>query len=108
VRGTIGGDKVHYPGNTTAYTAHLETIRVLLNAIVSEDAEFCTADIKDYYLGTPLDRKEYMCIPLKHIPLDIQERYNIKSMVHNGWYSWKSAKAYTACHRLANLHKTDL
>jgi hypothetical protein len=85
VRGTIGGDKVHYPGDTTAYTAHLETIRVMLNAIVSEDAEFCTADIKDFYLGTPLDRKEYMRIPLKHIPLDIQERYNIAGMVHNGF-----------------------
>ena len=65
VRGTIGGDKVHYPGDTTAYTAHLETIRVMLNAIVSEDAEFCTADIKDFYLGTPLDRKEYMRISLE-------------------------------------------
>ena len=44
VRGTIGGDKVHYPGVTTAYTAHLETIRVMLNAIVSEDAErHCSA-----------------------------------------------------------------
>jgi Reverse transcriptase (RNA-dependent DNA polymerase) len=92
VRGTIGGDKVHYPGVTTAYTAHLETIRVMLNAIVSEDAEFCTADIKDFYLGTPLDRKEYMRIPLKHIPLDIQERYNIESMEHNGWVLMEISK----------------
>ena len=83
VRGTIGGDQVHYPGETTAYTAHLETIRVLLNAIVSEHADFLTADIKDFYLGTPLERKEYMRINLKHIPVDIQERYNIADMVHN-------------------------
>ena len=35
VESTIGGDQVHYPGETTAYTAHLEALRVLLNAILS-------------------------------------------------------------------------
>ena len=57
IRGTIGGDKVYYPGVTAAFVAHLETIRLHINAAVSEDAELCTADISDFYLGTPLDRK---------------------------------------------------
>jgi len=83
VRGTIGGDQVQYPGVTAAYTAHLETIRVLLNSIVSEHASILTADIKDFYLGTPLDRKEYMRINLKHIPFDVQQRYDIADMVYN-------------------------
>ena len=52
----IGGDQVHYPGVTAAYVAHLETIRILLNAAASEDAEISTADISDFYLGTSLDR----------------------------------------------------
>ncbi len=85
VRGTIGGDQIIYPGVTTAYTAHLETIRLLLNAVVSENALFMTADIKDFYLGTPLPNVEYMRISLKHIPPDVQERYNIANMVHNGY-----------------------
>jgi hypothetical protein len=83
VRGTIGGDQVDYPGKTTAYTAHLESIRVMLNATVSEHARIATADIKDFYLGTPLDRPEYMRISLKHIPLDVQIRYNISAKVDN-------------------------
>ena len=66
----------------------LETIRIQLNAAASED----TADIKDFYLGTPLDRKEYMRISLKHIPSDIQERYNIASIVHNDNDYLRSAK----------------
>ena len=45
VRGTIGGDQVHYPGVTAPYVAHLETIRILLNAAASEDAEISTAVI---------------------------------------------------------------
>ena len=40
-------------------------------------------DIKDYYLGTPLDREVYMRVSLKHIPLDTQLRYNIAHFVHN-------------------------
>lgn len=85
VRGTIGGDQVNYPGTTTAYTAHLESIRVMLNATVSEHARIATADIKDFYLGTPLDRPEYMRISLKHIPLDVQLRYDIAAMVQNDY-----------------------
>ena len=50
---------------------------------MSEHANFLTADIKDFYLGTPLDRKEYIRSNLKHIPLDVQQRYNIADMVHN-------------------------
>ena len=69
--GTIRGDKVHYPGVTAAFVAHLETIRLQINTAASENVELCTADISDFYLGTPLDRKEYMSISLKHIPSDI-------------------------------------
>ncbi len=85
VRGTIGGDQLDYPGITAAYTAALETIRLLLNAVVSEGASFLTADIKDFYLGTPLERFEYMRISLKHIPIDIQIKYNLQSFEHNGY-----------------------
>jgi hypothetical protein len=92
VRGTIGGDQVHYPGVTAAYVAHLETIRILLNAAASEDADICTADISDFYLGTPLDRKEYMRISLKHIPLEIQQRYDIACMVHNDYVLMEISK----------------
>jgi hypothetical protein len=42
-------------------------------------------DIKNYYLGTPLARYEYMCIPLKYFPRDIIEKYNLEAMVMDGW-----------------------
>jgi hypothetical protein len=85
VRGTIGGDQIDYPGVTAAFTAGLETIRILLNATVSEGARFFTADIKDFYLGTPLTRKENMRVSVKHIPLDIQQKYNMAPLIHNGY-----------------------
>ena len=55
VRGTVGGDRLTYDGPTSALVAALETIRLLLNAIVTEGASMMCIDIKDYYLGTPLE-----------------------------------------------------
>ena len=91
VRGTIGGDKVDFDGDTAAYTASMPTLKILLNAVVSKKgAKFATADIKDYYLGTPLTDKhgrpavEYMRIQLDLIPADVQAMYNLADFEHNG------------------------
>ncbi len=55
VRGTIGGDQLPYTGPTAAQTAALEVIRILLNCTVSGVAHLMTLDIKDFYLGAPLE-----------------------------------------------------
>jgi hypothetical protein len=80
VRGTIGGDQLPYSGPTAAQTAALEVMRLLLNALVSEGVNLMTLDIKDFYLGTPLDEPEFMRIPLKFIPLEMQLKYNLKAI----------------------------
>jgi hypothetical protein len=58
VRGTFGGDLLtltDYPGEVTANTADLTTIKILLNATISDPtSDWSTFDIKDYYLNTPL------------------------------------------------------
>ena len=43
-----------------------------------------TVDIKDYYLGTPMNRYEDMRIPVKHIPQDIMEQYTLHDLIENG------------------------
>jgi len=43
-----------------------------------------TADVEIFYLGTPMDRYEYMRIPAKDIPANIMEQYNLAQLVHNG------------------------
>jgi hypothetical protein len=66
VRGTYGNICTDYPGDLTANTADLTTIKVLLNATISEpNSVFSTLDIKD---GTPLNRKEYMVLHISHLP----------------------------------------
>jgi hypothetical protein len=70
------GTPIQSARHTAAFTASMQTMKIVLNAVVSDEGSRCaTADIKDFYLGTPLVDKngnpatEYMRINLKHIPL---------------------------------------
>ncbi len=67
-RATIGGDHIDYPYSTTAITAELEAITILLNAMISDNAQFTTIDLEDFYLGTSLPFPELIRIPAKFIP----------------------------------------
>jgi hypothetical protein len=80
VRGTVGGDRIDYPGEVAANAAEMTAIKGLLNDIVSSGARHATTDIVDFYLGTPLLRKEYMRINLSQIPEDIRLRYNLEEL----------------------------
>jgi len=85
VRGTVGGDRVEYEGYRSSFTASLSTVKLHLNATVSEGADYMTADIKDYYLGSPMpDGPVFMWIPLRLIPQDIQQKYNLEEIAVDG------------------------
>ena len=79
VRGTVADTQSSYDGPKSAATASINTVYLLLNATVSENAQWMTADIKDYYLGTPMSTPEYMSIPARYIPATIRARYNLSS-----------------------------
>jgi hypothetical protein len=48
-------------------------------------AVFITADAENFYLETPLDRVEYVKIPVALILTEIMDEYNLCSLVHNGY-----------------------
>jgi hypothetical protein len=41
-------------------------------------------DIKNFYLGTPMSRYEYMRLPINIFPQEIIQAYNLMPLVHNG------------------------
>lgn len=85
VRGTIGGNKVDYPGPVSAQTASMSTVKLHINATVSDPAaKYITADLKDYYLGTKLPRTEYMWVEYNDIPPATRRRYNVERFLHKG------------------------
>ena len=54
VRGTAGGDRITVPYSCSTPTASMSLVKMLLNAVVSENKNFGTIDIVDYYLGADL------------------------------------------------------
>jgi hypothetical protein len=86
VRWTVGGDKIDYPFDVSTKTADLTTTKLLLNSVVSTpNAQFLTADLKDFYLGTPMSRYEYMRVPIWMLPDAIIEQYMLRPLFHNGY-----------------------
>jgi hypothetical protein len=82
---TVGGNLVDYPGDVSTRTSELTTTKILLNSTISTpDAKFMTGDIKNFYLNTPLDRPEYMQLPLALIPKEIIEQYNLRKLAYKG------------------------
>jgi hypothetical protein len=85
VRFTVGGDRIDYPGDISTKTADLHTVKTpLLNSVISTTPDTCfmTADLKAFYLGTPLAQYEYMQIPISVIPESIMTEYKLLPLMH--------------------------
>ena len=77
---TVGGDRINYPYEVATPTADLLTVKLLLNSVIStEGARFCSVDIKNFYLCTPLKRFEYVRMHLSDFPEDVIEHYGLKT-----------------------------
>jgi hypothetical protein len=81
----LGGNFLHYPDKVSTPTADLSTVKLLLNSVISTPgARFATFDLKVFYLGTHMTRKEYMRIPLASIPQSIIDQYALNDKAHRG------------------------
>jgi hypothetical protein len=86
VRLTVGGDILDYSGDVATSTVDITTLRILINSTHStEDAAMMMMYIKNYYLGTPLPRFEYMKMLISHFPEEIIQKYNLNAPAVDGW-----------------------
>jgi len=81
-----GGDKLpNLVGDLSTPTADLSTIKMLWNSVISTPgARYVTMDLKNFYLNTPMEHFQYMKLPIKTIPDEIIEKYNLKEIVNEG------------------------
>ena len=83
---TVGGDKLPYPYDASSPAAGLTDAKLIFNSTISTDnAKFMTIDIKDFFLNNPMQYNEYARIPVRWIPDDIMEKYNLKEKIYNGY-----------------------
>ena len=87
VRITAGENLIKYPGELTTHTSDMTTDKILWNSILStEVARFMGLDIKNCYLGTPLDHFEYMKILITLFPAHVRQQYQLHGdRVKNGF-----------------------
>ena len=84
VRITVGGDKLTYNDDAGAPAANLLETKILVNSTISDankGARFMSADLKDFFLATPMEGEEYMKVQYKHFPQDIRDRYGLDQKV---------------------------
>ena len=75
---TVGSNMVNYPGDCGTPTADLLTVKLLLNSVTStEGARFMILRISNFYLMTPLKRKEYVKMKLSDFPESVISHYNL-------------------------------
>ena len=97
---TAGDNLIKYPGELMTITADLVTSKLLWNSILStDDARFMGIDIKSFYLKTPLDRYEYMKMPLDISPLTLSSNITSKNTPKMAKSTLRSAKRFTASHK---------
>ena len=86
VRGVVGGDRLEYNGDCSTKTAALDTVKLHLNHIISTpNGRHATTDVKDFYLNTPMEQKDwvYVRIPIDDVPTSIMKHYH--PVVKNGF-----------------------
>jgi len=90
---TIGGNTINYIGDCGTKTASLETVKLVVNSTLSTpDAEYMTMDLSNFYLGTPLDRPEFVQIKLSVIPQEVIDAYGLEKYAYNGWVYFEISK----------------
>jgi hypothetical protein len=85
VRLTMGGKLIQYPGDVSTRSVDLTTSKCLWNSTIStEGAKYMCLEVNNFYLGIPMDSFEYMRIPIKLIPQEIIDQYNLLPLVSDG------------------------
>jgi hypothetical protein len=82
---TVGGDRLDYSGDDANSTADITTFKILINRTLYTTYATMMIDIKNYYLGTPLPRFEYMKMLLSRFPEEIVNKYNLDALAVDGW-----------------------
>jgi hypothetical protein len=105
VRLTVGGNLIQYPGDVSTRSADLTTSKFLWNSTIpTEGAKYMCLDVNNFYLGTPINLFEYMCIPIKLISQEIIAEYNTYSpWYHMDTYILKCKNACMPCPKPGSL-----
>ena len=89
----MGGDRIHSLLDCSTSTVDLLTVKIQLSSVIStHGAQYMTIDIKDLYIGTPMEIYEYMRVKITDIPDDIIHQYNLQKKVTKDGYVYDEVR----------------
>jgi hypothetical protein len=73
-------------------------LKIIINSTISTRGAKCMMiDLSNFYLKTPMTRREYMCLKITDIPEEIIKQYNWETSLHQtNTYTAKSTRECTA------------
>jgi hypothetical protein len=78
MRLTVGGNKINFPRDFGTPTVDMVMVKLHLNSVIlTKGARYCTIDLKDFYLMTPMTHPEYMHMKIKDLPEEFVTMYNL-------------------------------
>ncbi len=95
VRLTVGGDKLKYDDDAGSPAASLLETKLIVNSTISDaskGARFACADLKDFFLASPMEKPEFMKIKYKYLPADIRTKYQLDTLVSPDGYVYVKIK----------------
>jgi hypothetical protein len=108
VRLTYGGNQSSFDGARSSQTVEYTTVKCLLNAVVTENADHITLDLEDFYLFTDLTEPEYMRMPLALIPISLRKELGMQDLPDNTSILWKVVKGLYGMPQAGLLAKLEL
>ncbi len=84
---TVGGNWIVHHGNVSTPMVEMMTVKMHPNSMISTKvAQYCTFDIKDFYLNTPMEQPEYMQMKLSNLPQEFVDLYDLTKIAEDNGY----------------------
>jgi len=81
MRGTFDGSDLAYDGPVSAETADIDLVKAHWHACLARGWLRATADITSFYVGTPMEKEEWMAIRLDQLPEGVASDTRIQQLV---------------------------
>ena len=106
---TKGGNLINFPCDVTTPTEDLITAKLIFNSVLStKNAKLLFADIANFYLNNPMNRYEYMKLPLDIIPEEITQQYKLINLAHKGFVYMEIQKGMYGLPQAGNITNDKL
>ena len=94
---TVGGDLLECPYDAVSPAASLIETKLIINSTISDahkGARFMAADLKDFFLNTPMPHPEFMKIHRNHLPQEIIKAYDLEKRLTADGYIYPHKTRY--------------